>query len=221
MEKIESSHGPQREIPCHTSIERRIHSAANLRSEANLDQGQKNESANRDASTPRTLRTLRTLCTLCTLCTLRTLDRDKEQHLHDDEGDDHMNRDDPRRKLVGHHASAQPALKSGQQQGGDDRPEDAWLISVMPPRGDGGGEDQKPDGDAQQSVQVLRPHQRRVELRDVELRWQIGGGGGRDPGSEAARPVGTPEPRTRCAHEAANENQDIRRGRRPQCEALK
>src|SRR5688572_24458830 len=105
MEKIESSHGPQREIPCHTSIKRRIHSATNLRSEANLDQGQKNESANRNASPLRTL---------CTLCTLRTLDRDKEQHLHDDEGDDHVNRDNPRRELVGHHASAQPALKSGQ-----------------------------------------------------------------------------------------------------------
>src|SRR5687767_15270793 len=121
MEKIESTHGSQREIPCDTSIKRRIHSATNLRSEANLDQGQKNESGDRDAST------LRTLCTWRTLRTLRTLDRDKEQHLHDDEGDDHMNRDDPRRQLVGHHASAQPALKSGQQQGGDDRPEDAWL----------------------------------------------------------------------------------------------
>ena len=55
----------------------------------------------------------------------------------------------------------------------------------------------------------------------IELRRQLGGRRRRNPRSEAARPVGTSQPRAGRPHEAADEDQQIRRRRRPQRQALK
>ena len=67
----------------------------------------------------------------------------------------------------------------------------------------------EPDGHAEQPVQVLGPHQRRVELRRVEAGRQVGGRGRRNPRSEAARPVGTAQTGARRPHQAADGDQEI------------
>ena len=79
--------------------------------------------------------------------------------------------------------------KPDQQQRANRRPQDARVAPMMAPRRNGGGEDQEADGDAEQPVQVLGPHQRGLNCDGIELRRQLGGRHGRHPAAEAARPV--------------------------------
>ena len=88
-------------------------------------------------------------------------ERRVQQQLHDHDRDDQMRRDDPRRELVSDDAAAEPAFEANQQKRRDRRPQDSRLMPMMAPRRDRGGENQEADGDAEQTVQVLRPHQRR------------------------------------------------------------
>ena len=132
-----------------------------------------------------------------------------QQQRDDDQRHQHVHGDDPGGEVVGDDAAAEPALETGEQHGGDDRPQDARLAPMMPPGRDGRGQDDEPDGDAEQPVQVLRPHQRRVELRRVEAGRQVGGRGRRNPRSEATRPVGTPQAGARRPHQSADGDQEI------------
>ena len=100
-------------------------------------------------------------CTRCTRCIRRI-----QQQLHDHDRDDQVRGDDPCREFVRDDAAAEPAFETHQQERGDRRPQDSRMMAMMAPRRDRGGENQEADGDAEQTVQVLRPHQRRIELRD-------------------------------------------------------
>ena len=101
------------------------------------------------------------------------------------------------------------------------RPQDARLAAMVTPRRDRGRENQEADRDAEQTVQVLRPHQRRIEQRGIELRRQISRRRGRNPSAKTARPVRAAESRAGRAHQAADENQEIGSGGGPECEPLK
>jgi hypothetical protein len=127
---------------------------------------------------------------------------------------------DPGGELVSHDSTTQPSFEADEQECGDRRPQDARLVAMIAPRRDRGGEDQEADRDAEQTVDVLRPHQRGIELSGIELRREVSGRRRRDPRSETARPVGTSEPGARRAHEPADENQEIGRRRRPERQFL-
>ena len=77
---------------------------------------------------------------------------------------------DPRRELVSDDSPTEPAFETDEQKRGDRRPQDARLLPIVAPRRDRRREDQETNGHAEQTVHVLRPHQRRIELRGIELR---------------------------------------------------
>ncbi len=124
------------------------------------------------------------------------------------------------RQSVRDDAAAEPSFETHQQERGDGRPQDSRITAVMPPRRDRGRENQEADGDAEQTVQVLRPHQRRIEQRGIELRRQIRHRSRRDPSAKTARPVRAAEAGARRAHQAADENQEIGGGGRRECKPL-
>ena len=93
-------------------------------------------------------------------------------------------------------------------------------VAVMAKRRHQGGENQQADRHAEQPVEVLGPHQRRVELRRIEAGRQLGRRGRRNPRPEATRPVGTTKTGARRAHQPPDQNQQIGHRRRPQRERL-
>ena len=94
-------------------------------------------------------------------------------------------------------------------------------VAMAAPRRDGRREDHEADDHAEQPVQVLGPHQRRVELRRVELGRQSGRRGRRNPRAETARPVGAAETGPRRPHQAADADEQIGDGGRGNGQALK
>ncbi len=144
-----------------------------------------------------------------------------QEQLHDDERHHQVGRDDPRRQSVRDDAAAEPSFETHQQERGDGRPQDSRIAAVMTPGRDRGRENQEADGDAEQTVQVLRPHQRRVEQRGIELRRQVRHRSRRDPSAKTARPVRATEPGAGRAHQAADQNQQVGGSGRRECKALK
>src|SRR5262245_60017310 len=82
-------------------------------------------------------------------------------------------------------------------------------------------EDQEPDGHSGESVEVLDPGLGNVEERRVDALRYLRRVERRDPAIEALRPVGAAEPRTGSAHETTDSDQQIRRERGDEREALK
>src|SRR5262249_10223465 len=102
-----------------------------------------------------------------------------------------MNCDDQWCELTYYHTAAEPTLKSGKQQGRNRGPQDLRLSTIVTPRGDNRSENQKTNRHAEHAVEVLGPHQGRIEERRIKLRRKLRRRCGRNPESKASRPVGT------------------------------
>src|SRR5262249_46406821 len=98
--------------------------------------------------------------------------------------------------FIRNHAPAKPPLKASQQQCDYRRPENAWLTTMMAPSRNNRCENQETHCHTEQSIEILGPHQRRIEERTVKLRREGRRRCRRNPGSEASRPVRTAQART-------------------------
>ena len=131
-----------------------------------------------------------------------------------------MGRDDPRRQFVRHDAAAQPALVTRQQER-DDR----WARGCA----GRGGDDATPRWWRQRSVKPTVTPSRRFRY-SVHISVGLNSAGsncggravdrrGRNPRSEAARPIRAPQAGAGRAHQAAHENEAVGEGGGPQRKA--
>ena len=148
-------------------------------------------------------------------------EKGEQQNADDGQRHQHVDRDHPRLKVRAHDPGAEPALERHHRKRGQRSPGDPVVEMAQRPGKERREQDEQPDGDADEPVEVLGPSFDGVEtgfgIAEVGVDFLVVGrqlrlARWRNPAPEAGGPVRAAHAGTRGAHRGANQNEEIHRG---------